>query len=217
MDRPMRFLTAAPTRVAMILVVGCLATGRSWGFPALSTDTPPASGGSCEEVAVRQSSAYIDRLKAKEYAAASEIARKTADICLEAGDVRRAKQWFLTARGLGARRSSSSATQDEQFRQRYQRELARLRPREDSVAAAERRMAARQGLDPAHNPQKGASTTVSTTISAKRPVLSSEPTDQSDWAHVSGIAAMGGVGLFVIGAIALLGRNRIAALRRLQR
>jgi hypothetical protein len=191
-------------------------TDQSPKAAARSTVMPPTSEGSCEEVAARQSSAYLERLKAKDHSAAREIARTTADICLEAGDFKRAAAWFQTARAVASGRSKSTAERekDEQWRRRYQEGLWRLRPRRSTIAAAEARMAERRaldgGTDAAHRPGSAASEGVSVA-----PVLTGTPINQqSDWAQLPWIAVGGALGLFVLGAIVLLVRRYGAALLR---
>lgn len=171
---------------------------------------PPASSGSCEDVAARQASAYLARLKAKEYAAASEIARKAADLCLEAGDLKRAARWFQTARAVGPRKSNSTAERDAQFRRRYQQAAARPHPRQDDVAAAEARMAARRASDRGTDPGQNVRSAASKTSAAAAPPFSGV-NRQSGLARFSWIAAASGVGLFALGAVLL--RRRGAAVR----
>jgi hypothetical protein len=197
----MPFLIGVPARTATIFVAACLVAAHSWGSPSpahgeepsISTDTPTTSDGSCEELAARQASAYLDRLRAKEYAAASEIATHTADACLDAGDLKQARMWFQTARALGGRRSNGAATQDAHWRRRYEEAVARLRPRENDVAMAEKRMTARTQVGRGANQAKVAPSTASKTASADPPV--------------SLIATAGGIGVFVLSAVVLLGRK----------
>jgi hypothetical protein len=177
-----------------------------------STVMPSTGDGSCEKVAARQASAYLDRVKARDHSAAREIARKTADLCLDAGDFKRARDWFQTARAIGSGRSTSTAAQDEQWRRRYEQGLARLRPRDSDVAAAaEARMAARRRLD---RGTAQARSTAWESATAAAP-LAPEPIDQQlDSAHLSWIATASAFGLFVLAAAVLLRRNGAAVVRR---
>ena len=189
---------------------------RTQGPPSSAGRTPkaePPLDGSCEKLAARQSPAYMARLKAKEYAAARDIARKTADLCLEAGDFKRAASWFQAARAVGSGPSSSAAKQqDEQFRQRYQQGLARLKARQNDVAAAEERIAAKRKLAGGAPPAEGAPSTASKTPSAAPAVPPSSGYRQRESSRLSWIAVAGGFGLLVLAAVVLVRRN--AARRR---
>jgi len=158
----------------------------------------------------------MERLKATEYAGARDIARKTADVCLEAGDFKRARDWLQTARAVGGGKSNSNATQDEQFRRRYQEGLARLRPRQNDIAAAEARMAQSRALDRATDPGQGPGSTASKAASAAPPFTEGLINRRLEW-RLAWIVGAGGLGLFVLGAAVLLRRNGMAVLRRVQR
>jgi hypothetical protein len=183
---------------------------------ARSTVAPPPSDGSCEEVAARQASAYVERLTAKDYSAAKDIARKTADVCLEAGDYKRAKEWFQTARAVGGRESNRTPEQDEQFRRRYQQGVARVRPPQRDLAAADGRMAERRALATGTDSVQGPRSTASKAAIAAPPVSEVPINRRLGSAQFSWIAAAGGLGLLLLGA-AVLRRNGAALLRRGQR
>jgi hypothetical protein len=188
-------------------------TGQVPKAAARSKVMPPTSDGSCEEVSARQSSGYLERLQAKEYSAARDIARKTADVCLEAGDFKRARAWFQTARSVASGRSESTAKQDEQFRLRYQEGVARLRPRRRGVDVAEARMAERRALDPTQTPRSTASEAATVAPAVTGMLMNRQPGS----ARLSWIAVAGGFGLFMLGAAVLLRRNVVALFHRYQR
>jgi hypothetical protein len=181
---------------------------------ARSAVTLPEAYGSCEELAARQALTYLDRLKAKEYSAARDLARTTADLCLEAGDFKRARDWFQTAGAVGPRQSGRDAERDAQWRRRYQEGLARVRPPQSDIAAAEARMAARRALDRGAAPSQGSRSTASKTASAAPPRAGVLINRQSEWSEYVWIVAAGGFGVFVLGASVLLRRSGVALPRR---
>jgi hypothetical protein len=190
------------------------ANAAAQGSKAAARQTvTPTLAGSCQELAERESAAYLDRVKARDHSAARDIARRTADRCLAAGDLKRAKDWFLTARAVGPRGSETTAEQDEQWRRRYKEGVARQRPQQSSVAAAEARMAARRPLDARTDPALSPRWTAS---NADRPAPPDphEPTNQRlDWMHRSWMAAAGGFALFGLAAAVLFRRNGAAVFR----
>ena len=183
---------------------------------ARATTIPPTSARSCQELAERQSAAYLARVNAKEYSAARDIARATADRCLEAGDLKRARDWFLTARAVGPRPSPTTGEEAAQWRRRYAEGLARQRPRQTDLEAAESRMAARRA------PERPADLVVRPrSIASKSEVAVARASQVSSNQQVnsvqfSWIAAASGLALFVLGG-ALLVRRSGAALRGNQR
>ena len=192
----MRLMIRFPAQAAVILITGCLLAPPAWA------DSRPASkqDGGCQQATARQLSAYLDRLKTKEYSAAGEIARTAADICMDVGDLRGASRWYHTARAL-ARRSNGTAVRDEQFRRRYKEAVAHVAPRHNDVAAAEARMAGKQG----------ANTTASKVAGGNLPRVASS--EQLDWTSVSWIAVVTACGLLLLGAAVWLRPNYLAMRR----
>lgn len=217
----MRVLTALAHRTAIALILGCVVAPPAWGAP--STDqtpksparsVPPARNGSCEDITARESSAYLARLKARDYAAASEIARRTADVCLDAGDLQRAKYWFQTARALG-RQTDSTADHDEKWRRRYEQAAARVPPPQTDVASAEARLAERRTSDAKTSSQQLAASTASSPTSGDA-TAGLQTTDSLGFGRLSMITTAAGFGLFALG-VAVLRRRNVAGVPRRDR
>ena len=204
--RPMRLVMTAVDRTALILVAGCLLTSIA---VSAQTATRPVGArtatGSCEGLSARQSAAYMEHLNGKNYLAASEIARKTADLCLDAGDLTRARSWFQAARAFG-RQSTITPAQLEQFRRRYQEAVARVRPPQDQARAAERR----PGYRP---PERGTASQASQPAASSAAGGAQQLTTAGSSHRVAGarlpwIAAGAGLAVSMLGATVLLRRRR---------
>ena len=199
----MRLLTEPGTRT-MLVLAGCLVAFQGWTAPlsAQSKQRLAQSKGSCAAVAERQGSAYMARLKAKDYAAASDIARKTADTCLEAGDIDRARTWFQTARTVGPKTAKGRAA-DAQWQERYEKALVRLGSPPLHLADAEKRAAAVVAANTARAHVRQPAARRASATSANDGVAASRP---FDWQGLFWIAA-GGLGVLGMGATALLRRR----------
>ena len=195
-------LHRAPDPTTMLVVAGCLVALQGWTAPlgAQSKRSLAQSKGSCEAVASRQATAYMARLQAKQYSAARDLARKTADACLEAGDLERARTWFQTARTVEPTRSRNTAD-DVKWQQRYEKAVARLGGPPLHLADTAKRAA----LSPNPAPPRvrrpvatnAAAPSEGTAVAAER---------SFDWQGLSWIGA-GVFGVLAMGATALLRRR----------
>lgn len=182
-------------RCAAILFGACLLA-----FPA------PASANSCEDIVRKQSDAYLAKLQAKKYPAARAIAMKTADACLAAGDLARAKGWFHTARALGSGRAKPA--EDAQWRARYNAAVARVgaqgfeqgSPRQQ-LAEARRRNDGTRVADPS----------APRNVPRAQPLKRTPAASSSSWMRPTRLALLGGVtAMLATAAFWLRRRGKVA-------
>ena len=207
----MKLLAAFAARTAIMLVAGFLVplqAAQGSTTAASETVIPPALAGSCQELAEREWAAYAARVKARDYSAAGDIARGMADRCLEAGDLKRARDWFLTARAVAPRSSKTTVEQDLPWRRRYEQGVARQRPPQTGVEAAEARADARRAperhADPVIHPRATAPTADLGVAHAPQVPAN----QQFDSMHVSWITGAFGLAVFVLGGAVLVRRVR---------
>jgi tetratricopeptide (TPR) repeat protein len=111
--------------------------------------------GACQEAVKYDRQAYDMEIAAKDFYNAGEVADELARLCIDAGDLDTASQWYKTGHDAGLREPGIEADRVNLWEFRWEHAQARLAARRGDQAGAEKHVAAaRAVLAKGDNPQQ---------------------------------------------------------------